>query len=135
MSKLHKYLAAMEARSATRKGQFAQKTRPGGYEGRKEKGMTKSKKLELLRKLDQILKWTDANPQEDAYSHMICEVLYSVVSDIQTADDVPGLRCKDCRHCEDRKKYLRCVRRGFTAGHEVKPEDYCSYGEPKEAIT
>ena len=48
---------------------------------------------------------------------------------VPTVDAVPVVRCKDCKHCEDRKKYLRCVKRGFSAGHEVMPDDFCSYGE------
>lgn len=52
-----------------------------------------------------------------------------VLRDAPTVDAVPVVRCKDCKHCEDRKKYLRCVKRGFSAGHEVMPDDFCSYGE------
>lgn len=39
------------------------------------------------------------------------------------------VRCKDCVHCMDRKKYLRCVRFGFSNGHEVRPDVFCSFGE------
>lgn len=54
------------------------------------------------------------------------------VKDIEkapTIDAVPVVRCRDCKWCADRKRYLRCVRRGFTAGYEVKLSDFCSYGE------
>ena len=45
--------------------------------------MTEYKKQELLQKLERLLEWTNANPIEDGYSHMICEILYSVVNDIR----------------------------------------------------
>lgn len=47
--------------------------------------MTEYKKQEILRKLERLLEWTSANP-EDMYSHQICEVLYSIVTDIRTKD-------------------------------------------------
>lgn len=56
-------------------------------------------------------------------------VLVGDIDDAPTVDAVPVVYCKDCKHCEDRKKYLRCVKRGFSAGHEVMPDDFCSYGE------
>lgn len=51
-----------------------------------ENDMTEYKKQELLRKIDKLLDWTSVNPLEDMYSHAICEVLYSLVSEIKTDD-------------------------------------------------
>lgn len=42
--------------------------------------------------------------------------------------EVP-VRCKECVHRLERKRYLRCVRNGFLNGFEVKPDGFCNYGE------
>ena len=42
--------------------------------------------------------------------------------------EVP-VRCKECIHRLERKRYLRCVRNGFLNGFEVAPNGFCNYGE------
>jgi hypothetical protein len=46
------------------------------------------------------------------------------------ADVVEVVRCKDCSYCRyvDGAGIYRCDRRGYYS-EEVKPTDFCSYGE------
>ena len=50
--------------------------------------------------------------------------------DTPTADAVEVVRCKDCAYCRyvDGAGIYRCDRRGYYS-EEIKPFDYCSYGE------
>ena len=50
-----------------------------------------------------------------------------------SADVVEVVRCKDCayRRYVDGADIYKCDRRGFYS-EEVKPTDYCSYGERRE---
>ena len=53
-----------------------------------------------------------------------------------TGDDfVKATRCKDCKHCTETADYggsgLFCAIWG-RGWHRVQPDDFCSYGEPKE---
>jgi len=61
-----------------------------------------------------------------------CRLVNATINEAPAVDAVAVIRCKDCDHCEDRKTYLRCVRRGFNHGYEVKPNGFCNYGVPKE---
>lgn len=47
-------------------------------------------------------------------------------------DAVPVVRCKDCKHYEIHKPKVleNCERKGYII--PMKPDDFCSYGEPKE---
>ena len=49
-----------------------------------------------------------------------------------TVDAVVVTRCKDCEYKEratvNEKGFLICP----ASGMEIKPDDFCSYGEPKE---
>ena len=58
--------------------------------------------------------------------------LLDAIEDAPTIDAVPVVRCKDCVYCEYRKMYLRCVRCGFVSGHEVEPDDFCSFGKRED---
>ena len=61
-----------------------------------------------------------------------CRLVNATINEAPAVDAVVVVRCKDCVHCDDRKTYLRCVRCGFNNGHEVKPNGFCDYGEPRE---
>lgn len=78
-------------------------------------------------------KWQDVldakADEKGTVGYITFELFLERLKNEPTVDAVPVVRCKDCKHCEDRKKYLRCVKRGFSAGHEVMPDDFCSYGE------
>nr|DAG19323.1 MAG TPA: TFIIB zinc-binding [Caudoviricetes sp.] len=61
--------------------------------------------------------------------------LYATAADIRaipTVDAVVVTRCKDCEHKEratvNGKGFLICP----ASGMEITPDDFCSYGEPKE---
>ncbi len=61
--------------------------------------------------------------------------LYATAADIRaipTVDAVGVTRCKDCEHKEratvNGKGFLICP----ASGMEITPDDFCSYGEPKE---
>lgn len=45
-----------------------------------------------------------------------------------TIDAVEVVRCKDCKHFDGSYSYPICCR----FEDNVKPDDYCSYGEKKE---
>lgn len=63
----------------------------------------------------------------DAYNDL-AEDFYS----IPAADVAPVTRCKGCKHKEratvNEKGFLICP----ASGMEITPDDFCSYGEPKE---
>lgn len=54
------------------------------------------------------------------------------INGIHTADVAPVTRCKDCAHKEratvNEKGFLICP----ASGMEITPDDFCSYGEPKQ---
>ena len=58
------------------------------------------------------------------------------LSNIQAADVVPVVRCRECEHYREHrtKKYgnliCRCTRMGkYDMDYPVNPDDFCSYGE------
>lgn len=48
-----------------------------------------------------------------------------------TIDAVPVVRCRECNHC-DPENYHCDHPMGTAAPLNRKPDDFCSYGEPKE---
>lgn len=58
-----------------------------------------------------------------------------LIADMPTADAVPVVRCKDCKH------FLRyggtwCYRRTrWEEEIQMKPDDFCSYGQRKDGIS
>ena len=55
------------------------------------------------------------------------EILYRT----PTADVVEVVRCKDCKHWENGKQYEPYCNNVKNLFEEMKPDDYCSYGEKK----
>ena len=59
-----------------------------------------------------------------------------VVDACPTVDAVPAVRCRDCKHCKEATDHEG---RGFFCAiwgrgwHRVQPDDFCSYGERREA--
>ena len=51
-----------------------------------------------------------------------------VLADMQTADAVPVVRCKDCEYSYDEISYL-CCSHGVCVDCEVPPNFYCAYGK------
>nr|DAG17594.1 MAG TPA: hypothetical protein [Caudoviricetes sp.] len=57
---------------------------------------------------------------------------------IPTADVAPVVRCKDCKHFNHKR--MECENEAISTDHEggaqyslnFWPDDFCSYGEPKE---
>lgn len=60
------------------------------------------------------------------------EIALPIVAAAPIVDAVVVTRCKDCEHKEratvNGKGFLICP----ASGMEVTPDDFCSYGEPKE---
>ena len=74
---------------------------------------------------------TAAEHISDCLKIPLCE-LVDVFADIQSADVVPVVRCKDCDHLMISGCYGEC-----SIGHLgiVRPDDFCSYGERKDGET
>ena len=74
-------------------------------------------------------KWIIASPEP--YNTDAVEVLDSI-REAPTVDAVVVTRCKNCAHKEratvNEKGFLICP----ASGMEITPDDFCSYGEPKE---
>ena len=55
---------------------------------------------------------------------------------MDTVDAEVVTRCKDCKHCTETADYggrgLFCAIWG-RGWHRVQPDDFCSYGKPKES--
>lgn len=57
---------------------------------------------------------------------------------MNTVDAVPVVRCKDCKHFNHKR--MECENEAISTDHEggaqyslnFWPDDFCSYGEPKE---
>ena len=60
------------------------------------------------------------------------EIALPIVAAAPTVDAVVVTRCKNCAHKEratvNEKGFLICP----ASGMEITPDDFCSYGEPKE---
>lgn len=58
--------------------------------------------------------------------------LLNLIENAPTVDAVVVTRCKDCAHKEratvNEKGFLICP----ASGMEITPDDFCSYGKPKE---
>lgn len=74
----------------------------------------------------------DSPPSTLLTPEEFAEYLY----ELPVVDVAPVVRCKDCKHCTETADYggrgLFCAIWG-RGWHRVQPDDFCSYGEPKEA--
>lgn len=79
--------------------------------------------------------WTIASPEP--YNTDATEVLDSIRK-APTVDAVVVTRCKDCKHFNHKR--MECENEAISTDHEggaqyslnFGPDDFCSYGEPKE---
>ena len=62
---------------------------------------------------------------------MPVETVLMLLTQMQTIDAVPVVRCRDCKHYEIHKPKVleNCERNGYII--PMKPDDFCSYGERK----
>ena len=78
------------------------------------------------------------------YSDEPCEpsdcVFYNAIENAPTIDAVPVVRCRECKHYREfhTKKHRQIMRLCYRMGkhdmeYPVKPDDFCSYGQRKEA--
>ena len=55
--------------------------------------------------------------------------IYQAIDESATADVVPVVRCKDCKHYQTDILFNS----NYCCGRRRKPDDYCSYGERRES--
>lgn len=55
-----------------------------------------------------------------------------VILQTPTADVAEVVRCKDCKHYEIGKSYTPYCNNVMNLFEEMKPDDFCSYGERRE---
>lgn len=74
-----------------------------------------------------MTEYIERKAAEDAAGEAYLKGLNPVwaVRDVPTADVVPVVRCKECKHLF----YTMCAACGFLPH---KPNDFCSYGERKD---
>ena len=74
-----------------------------------------------------MAEYIEREAAEDAAGEAYLKGLNPVwaVRDVPTADVVPVVRCKECKHLF----YTMCAACGFLPH---KPNDFCSYGERKD---
>ena len=58
--------------------------------------------------------------------------VYNIINEQPTADVVEVVRCKDCGYYENGKDYAPYCNNVMNLFEEMKPTDYCSYGERRE---
>lgn len=78
------------------------------------------------------IKNTLKNPETAHYDTLMFYEIEDVLEDVEPADVVQVVRCKDCRKCsyDSLFNYYWC---NLTLGtRRVKSDDFCSYGERKE---
>lgn len=54
-----------------------------------------------------------------------------LIEDAPTVEAVEIVRCRDCKHCDPENHHCD-HHMGTAAPLRRKPDDFCSYGEPKE---
>ena len=84
-------------------------------------------KREALDKALTVAAANDKDKNRRTWAKAIC-----VLHDLPAADVVPVVRCKDCEHLVNTtinaNGFLICD----ISDMEIAPDDFCSYGEPKE---
>ena len=58
--------------------------------------------------------------------------IQQAVDEQQTIDAVPVVRCRECKHCDPENHHCD-HHMGTAAPLRRKPDDFCSYGERKDA--
>lgn len=87
---------------------------------------------ELSAKLyqDQPMNWTGSDAEVQELNDW--ELFRNMVDNTSTVDAVVVTRCKDCKYLVNAtvnaNGFLICDINGM----EIAPDDFCSYGEPKE---
>lgn len=67
------------------------------------------------------------------YNHgALTQSFIKVVERHPTADVVEVVRCKDCKHWENRYRYCKRIGVDFLGNSRCGENDYCSYGERRE---
>ena len=68
------------------------------------------------------------------------QTVRDILSDAPTISAVPVVRCRECKHYREfhTKKHRQIMRLCYRMGkhdmeYPVKPDDFCSYGQRKEA--
>ena len=59
-------------------------------------------------------------------------IVARALEEMPTADVVEVIRCKDCEYYENGKDYAPYCNNVMNLFEEMKPTDYCSYGERRE---
>jgi len=70
----------------------------------------------------------DFSPLKDDFDRARAKV---IIMGQPTADVVEVVRCKDCKHYEIGKSYTPYCNNVMNLFEEMKPTDFCSYGERK----
>lgn len=76
-----------------------------------------------------------AYEMHDDCDELVARRCRNAVSALPAADVAPVIRCEECRYYQNakinKKGFLICP----ASGMEITEDDYCSYGERKEANT
>ena len=84
--------------------------------------------------LDEFLKRYTERERNRNLVFAACEIkqdFADMISDFQTVDAVPVIRCRECKHC-DPENYHCDHPMSTGAPLSRKPDDVCSYGERKD---
>lgn len=73
----------------------------------------------------------DADLCASCGEHHTAEDVIMMIKTAPTVDAVPVVRCRECNHC-DPENYHCDHPMSTAAPLRHKPDDFCSYGEPKE---
>ena len=78
-------------------------------------------------------RYIDIEPIEmESKDRGYCTVSLQLINEQPTADVVPVVRCKECKHSEHWYKDKRRCFLWHEAGIDVFEDGFCSYGERKE---
>ena len=72
-----------------------------------------------------------ADCSKERYRYMQWLADYWAIKDAPTIDAVEVVRCKECKHWDNKDDAQRCSY-AHNGLHWAKPDDYCSYGERSE---
>lgn len=91
---------------------------------------------EVKKKLRDVKEWFDGYPcnEQDKLAQAVAKMCIEEVKKIKPVDAVRVVRCKDCkwyqiRKWDDNAPVYDC--RKTHAMLDVKPDDFCSYGEKR----